>query len=241
MQQRWMLGWVIAVAVVVFGLTWVRVDRTIVTLMAIAGLGPLWLLRWRGLIGQQGWPLTVLEILVVLQGGHTIEHLAQMYQKYALGWASQDASGLLSPLNAEIVHFVWNWSVAITVAYLLWSGVRNWAGVGLFAWSLAHAGEHTYLFWQYLGTLRTLAANGASWALAQGQPGIFGIGGWASRNDAVSAALFLCQPLGWGLTQTPRLELHFWWNFYEVLLVLLFAGVVWWQRRPTRSLDPIAA
>jgi hypothetical protein len=180
--------------------------------------------KWRDDLLRWGWPLTVLSILVALQGFHTIEHLAQWFQKYVLGWPYQESSGLLSPLNAEIVHFVWNWSVVFVVMYLVWSGLRSLPGWLLLFWSLAHALEHLYLFVNYLETLQTLIATNQPWSLAQGQPGVFGRYGWLSQNIPDSFA-FVCNTVNPGLLGGQRLDIHFWWNMWEAGLLVCYATV----------------
>ena len=190
-------------------------------------------MKWRDDLARWGWPLTVLSILVALQGFHTIEHLVQWAQKYLLGWAYQDSSGLISPLNAEIVHFVWNWSVVLVVGYLLWSGLRHPLGFLLFAWSLAHSLEHLYLFVNYLETLGVLVGTHQPWSLAQGQPGIFGRYGWLSQN-VPDSAVFVCNLINPGLLNGQRLDIHFWWNMWEALLMLIYAAAVM-RRHTTRE------
>jgi hypothetical protein len=168
--------------------------------------------KWRRDRQVLGTPAMILSILLATQGFHTIEHLAQWVQYHILGWPLKASSGLISPLNAEIVHFIWNWAVALTVASLLWAGLCNrWMWL-LLAWALAHSAEHTYLFINYI------QSGGV-----QGLPGILGAGGWLARNQAADPALaFICQ-LAPSLTAAPRLDIHFGWNVGEVILLTLGA------------------
>lgn len=161
---------------------------------------------------ELGWPLTILGVLVATQGFHTVEHLAQWAQYHLLGWPLKAASGLISPLNAEIVHFGWNWAVLLTVAGLVAAGLRNrWVWL-LLLWAGAHSAEHTYLFVNYL------QSGGV-----QGLPGFFGAGGWLARQVGVSPPVALLCQLAPGLVVAPRLDVHFWWNLGEIGLLLLGA------------------
>src|SRR5262245_42252694 len=193
---------------------------------ALAVLGGLTLPAiwyWRRLAGRVGLPLAVLSVLTTLQSLHSVEHIAQWVQRYILGLPYQQSSGILSPLNAEVVHFIWNWSVVAVAAWLLLNGVRGGLGGWLFgAWSLAHALEHLYLFQQYLGILKIQALRGESLAVAQGLPGILGSEGWLSRQGANPTINYVCT-LAPQLITAQRLDVHFWWNAGETLLLVAFA------------------
>lgn len=169
--------------------------------------------KWRADRRELGWPLTVLGVLLATQGFHTVEHVAQWAQYHLLGWPLKASSGLISPLNAEIVHFAWNWAVLLTVIGLVLAGLRNrWMWL-LLAWAAAHTAEHTYLFVAYL------QSGGV-----QGLPGFFGAGGWLAGRVGLSAPItFLCR-IAPGLATAPRLDVHFWWNIGEIGLLLLAAG-----------------
>ena len=168
--------------------------------------------KWRVDQRELGWPLTLLSVLLVTQGLHTVEHVAQWTQYHLLGWPLKASSGLISPLNAELVHFSWNWLVLLTVGYLVWVGLRNWALWLLLLWAAAHTAEHTYLFVTYLQS---------GWV--QGLPGIIGKGGWLAQNAELPGPIaFLCS-VAPGLASAVRLDVHFWWNIGEIVLLLLAA------------------
>jgi hypothetical protein len=170
----------------------------------------------------------VLCALLYLQGFHALEHVAQVLEFHVLGWPPRQASGLLSGLNAEVVHFVWNWTVLGVAVYLLRAGLRagpgnlwGWLFVG---WALAHTLEHSYLFGQYLTTLRALWAAGGDPALAEGLPGVLGRGGWLATQSATNgAAAFVCRLAPVNLV-APRLDVHFGWNAGETALLVAFAA-----------------
>ena len=176
--------------------------------------------KWRRDREQLGAPLTVLSILLAAQSFHTVEHVAQWVQYHVLGWPLKASSGLISPLNAEIVHFTWNLLVLVVVVYLLGAGLRNrWMWL-LLIWATAHTAEHTYMFINYLEEVRRLSSLGLPQGAAQGLPGFLGRGGWlASHTPSAGPVAFLCT-LAPGLTSAPRLDVHFWWNVGEVALLL---------------------
>jgi hypothetical protein len=173
--------------------------------------------KWRADRLRYGTPAMVLCILVAAQGFHTVEHITQWVQYHILRWPFWQASGLISPANAEWVHFIWNWFVLATVIYLVRSGMRGpWSWL-LLIWASAHTFEHTYLIWRYLQTLTDLQALGASGIAAQGLPGILGRDGWLATSD-LTQNTFLCRLPG--LASAPRLDVHFWWNIGEVGLLM---------------------
>jgi len=176
--------------------------------------------KWRLDRQQLGTSGMVLSVLVATQGFHTVEHIAQYVQYHVLGWPAKAAGGLISPLNAEIVHFSWNLAVWIIVLWLLYAGNRNlWMWL-LMAWATAHLAEHTYLFVNYVQQIGQLRSSGLPLAAAQGQPSFFGKGGWLAANAPTSGPIaYLCS-LAPGLTAAPRLDVHFWWNMGEVALLL---------------------
>lgn len=179
--------------------------------------------KWRVDRERLGTPAMVLSVLLVTQGLHTVEHVTQWVQYHLLGWPLQASSGLISPLNAEVVHFSWNVAVLLVVVYLLSAGLRNpWMWL-LLVWATAHTAEHTYLFARYLQEVQRLAEAGLPLGGAQGLPGFFGVGGWlAAAVPASGPVAWLCALVP-GLTEAPRLDVHFWWNVGEIGLLLLAA------------------
>lgn len=172
-------------------------------------------LKWSADRRELGLPLTVLSILLVTQGLHTLEHIAQWVQFHLLGRTLKESGGLISPLNAEIVHFLWNWAVLLTVAWLLSVGLRNrWMWL-LLAWAGAHSAEHSYMFINYF------QSGGV-----QGLSGFFGKGGWLANHAETNATFdFICTSAP-ALITAPRLDIHFWWNVGEVILLLFAARAV---------------
>jgi len=185
--------------------------------------------KWHTDAQRWGRSIMVLSILLATQGVHTLEHLAQWVQYHLLHWPLKASSGLISPLNAEVVHFLWNWVVLLTVAYLLWPGHRNrWMWL-LLVWATAHTAEHTYLFVNYLAEVDRLARRGLPTSAAQGLPGILGKGGWLATHAVTSAPLAFICALAPAVRDAPRLDIHFWWNVGETGLLLATNLAMRWR------------
>ncbi|GAB4121068.1 MAG: hypothetical protein Fur005_24670 [Roseiflexaceae bacterium] len=208
-----LFGVALGVLAVTMGLTplWGAV-LAVLALLMVAAI-PKWLIDRQ----RYGTPAMVLCILVATQGFHTVEHIAQWIQFHILRWPFFKASGLISPANAEWVHFVWNWAVLLTVIYLFRNGMRGIWAVLLLAWAGAHTFEHSYLMLRYLDTLGQLSALGVRDVAAQGLPGILGRDGWLASAE-VTQNTFLCRLPG--LATAQRLDVHFWWNVGEITLLL---------------------
>jgi hypothetical protein len=213
------------------------------TLLGLGLLGYPAVQKWRDDLQRWGVPLTVLSVLVALQGFHTIEHVAQWIEFHVLHWQPKESGGLISPLNAEIVHFVWNWAIVCTVAYLFRRGLRNPWGYLLLAWSLAHSLEHLYLFIQYLQYVGLLWQTGRSLSFAQGLPGILGSHGWLdTRGGDFAATAFVCRLVPLPFLTATRLDVHFWWNIGEVALLLPYAhGAMRRHLHGRGSVPPVAS
>ncbi len=187
------------------------------TLLVLAGLLPVGVVKWRDDARRFGYVAMLLGALIAVQGLHSIEHVIQWAQYHVLFWTMRQSSGLISPANAEVVHFVWNWSVFITVAVLVRAGVRNPLAWLLLAVTALHAVEHSYTFVRHLQVLSELRDLGMTKLTAQGLPGILGRDGWLARS-AFTQGTFLCSlPV---LTTAIRLDIHFYWNTLEVILLI---------------------
>ena len=173
--------------------------------------------KWRDDARRYGRTAMVLSVLLVTQGIHGFEHVVQWFQFHVLNFTLRSSNGLLSPANAEWIHFAWNWSVLLVIAYLVWQGMRGpWAWL-LVGWALAHSLEHTYLLVRYLDVLAQLERMGVTTVTAQALPGVLGQDGWLARSAATQGT-FLCRLPG--LTTATRLDVHFWWNVGEIALLL---------------------
>ncbi len=178
--------------------------------------------KWRADGRLFGRTAMVLSMLIAMQGFHSLEHVVQWLQYHLLRWPAWWSTGLISAANAEWVHFIWNWAVVAVVLYLVRGGMRGWWAWALTAWVLAHALEHAYMLVRYLALKQELAALGVPSVSAQGLPGILGRDGWLARSPT-TAGTFLCRLPG--LTTANRLDVHFWWNTGEIILLLGAAHV----------------
>lgn len=212
---------VVGVAAAAVGMRWWGVPLWVATVAVLLILLAPAVLKWRADLRHFGATAMVMSVLLAMQGFHSVEHAAQLIQYHLLGWPMRSSGGLISAANAEWIHFVWNWLVLAVVVYLVRAGVRNpWAWL-LLAWSLAHSLEHTYLFVRYLAVLDELGRLGAANTPAQGLPGVLGRDGWLA-SSAATQGTFLCRLPG--LTTVVRLDVHFWWNTGETLLMILAAN-----------------
>lgn len=189
------------------------------TALVLVALLPVGILKWRQDRLRYGTTVMILSILLVSQGAHTIEHVVQWVQYHVLFWTMRQSSGLLSPANAEWVHFIWNWGVFVVVILLLRGGLRNGWMYLLLGVSLLHSLEHTYMLVRHLLVLNELHQLGVHNVGAQGLPGILGRDGWLARSPWTQGTFVRGLQ---GLATAIRLDVHFWWNFIE--MVLLTAG-----------------
>lgn len=97
--------------------------------------------------------------VVVLQGLHMVEHVAQAIQRYGLGWPAAHAHGLIGFLDLELVHLIYN-GLLLFALYGLWLvGRRHLSQLPLIPYTLFltvlvvqsyHIVEHIVKFVQHL-------------------------------------------------------------------------------------------
>lgn len=145
-------------------------------LLIIAAWMPL-ILSTMARIFPQSSGLALLYVLVMFQGGHMFEHLAQMYELHILGWPGPKAQGIIGFLNAEWVHLIWNSWVLAMAGLLLFIYRRNWWLWALFIFAIYHEAEHIYIVSTYIRT----GVMGNPGLLAHG--GLIGGGLPISRPD----------------------------------------------------------
>ena len=136
--------------------------------------------------------LALFYVLAITQTVHLLEHVSQMIEIHVLRLSGPDARGIISTLDVEWVHFVWNTWVLVAVVVLLVRFKANrwlWLVLPLTGW---HAIEHAFIFSGYLST-------GVS-----GMPGLLAQGG----------AL-------WGGLPVVRPDLHFIYNLVETVPLLV--------------------
>jgi hypothetical protein len=136
--------------------------------------------------------LALFYALVVTQGGHLLEHVAQMTQIHVLGLSGADARGIFGALDIEWVHFTWNSWVLLATLVLLgryWANRWLWLTLLLSGW---HALEHAYILSIYLAT------------------GVPGTPGLLSQGGALAGGLPISRP-----------DLHFLYNLLETVPLVL--------------------
>lgn len=163
--------------------------------------------------------LALFYLLVVTQGGHVLEHVAQMIQIHALGLHGKAARGIFGALDIEWVHFVWNTWVLAAVVLLLTRFRSNrwlWATLALAGW---HEAEHIVVFVTYLTT------------------GVAGTPGLLARGGLIGGGLPVTRP-----------DLHFLYNLIETIpLTIAFVTQLravydaWLQRALPRVPAPVLA
>jgi hypothetical protein len=160
--------------------------------------------RLRAILRRRGRTRVVLEALLLVQALHLGEHVVQMIQLHVLGWPPALARGVVSQLDIEKVHFVWNVGVVVALGWLVIRGARSPWLMATLVWAALHTGEHGFLL------SRALLSG------VEGAPGILGAGGWLARQ-------------GWdvpGLTTWSRASVHLAWNAVEVGLLALASAVI---------------
>jgi hypothetical protein len=197
------------------------------TLIVLAVLLPVGVFKWRDDRRRYGLTVMILSILLIAQGTHTIEHLVQWIEYHILYFTPRQSNGLLSPANSEWVHFIWNWSVLITVILLIVKGkVRNFWSFLLLGVAVGHTAEHSYALIRFLLVGQELATMNLI-CTAQGLPGILGQDGWLARSPVTYGTFVRDIPY---LTTAIRLDVHFWWNAIEMTLSLIAAH--FWLKNP---------
>ncbi|MGH9010426.1 MAG: cyclic nucleotide-binding domain-containing protein, partial [Acidimicrobiia bacterium] len=131
--------------------------------------------------------LALLYLLVLTQGGHVVEHIAQMVQIHVLRLRPGHTHGIFGALDIEWVHFIWNTWILAAVVLLIRRFRRNpwlWASLAVAGW---HEAEHVVILAKYLATGQ------------QGTPGLLATGG------AIAGGVL------------PRPDLHFLYNLVETV------------------------
>jgi hypothetical protein len=162
-----------------------------VAILVILAWLPLFFLKTASIQRQYGW-LAFFFILVVTQGAHVFEHVAQMVQIHLLGLSGLQARGILGMLDIEWVHFIWNAWVLLCAALLVFLFRKNpWLWV-LLVISVWHEIEHISIMSVFLHT---------------GHPGAPGL---LARGGAIGGGLPLSRP-----------DLHFYYNLLEELVLII--------------------
>lgn len=154
-------------------------------LVAAAVWAPVLFVETAWMYRHYGW-IALFYVLVITQGGHFLEHVAQMVQIHLLGRQGSDARGVVGALDVEWVHLGFNTWVFVALVALLLRFRRNpwlWVTLLVAGW---HQVEHTYIISIFLATG------------TEGTPGLLAAGG---RLD--------------GGVDLSRPDLHFLYNLVE--------------------------
>ena len=112
---------------------------------------------WIPLVALEAWwkrtrdaLFTGFALIVILQILHEVEHSVQVGQLLATGGALARSHGIFGQLDFELVHFVTDTTLWISLGVLvtIFKGRNLWLCVAFAAASL-HQVEHFYLFWIY--------------------------------------------------------------------------------------------
>src|SRR5256886_12050855 len=184
--------------VTTFWLGWAMWQMAVLVILAWL---PLFFRKTVSIQRQYSW-LAIFFILVVTQGAHVLEHVAQMVQIHLLGLSGLQARGIFGMLDIEWVHFIWNSWVLLCAVLLVFLFRKNpWLWV-LLVISVWHEMEHVYIMSVFLHT------------------GHIGAPGLLARGGAIGGGLPLSRP-----------DLHFFYNFLEEI-VLIIAYLYQIQRLP---------
>jgi hypothetical protein len=96
--------------------------------------------------------MLILEAAIVLQVGHQVEHLAQMFQMHVDGQPPAFAHGLVGRLDLEWVHFGLTALIALVALSALARWPRNPVAWLLMPLALWHLAEHSTILITYLRT-----------------------------------------------------------------------------------------
>jgi hypothetical protein len=220
LNPRQLTPWVLLSVLVGVGAAWIgyriwSLPLWISTLIVLVTLIPVGVLKWRDDKARFGLTAMIISILLVAQGTHTIEHLVQWVEYHIMFFTPRQSNGLLSPANSEWVHFIWNWSVLITVTLLITRGkVRNFWSFLLLGVAVGHTAEHSYALVRFLLVRQQLAILCLT-NTAQGLPGIIGRDGLLARSPLTEGTFI--RDIPW-LVNSIRLDVHFWWNAIEMSL-----------------------
>ncbi|HEY0754181.1 MAG TPA: hypothetical protein VGD98_09485 [Ktedonobacteraceae bacterium] len=163
----------------------------LVAILVILAWLPIFYLATRA-ISRQSLFLAFFFVLLCTQGGHFIEHLAQLIQIHLIGLEPMEAHGIIGTLDIEWVHFIWNsWVLIYGILLLIFARKNPWL------WALAllalwHEAEHVYIIDCYLKT------------------GMVGLPGLLARGGAL-----------WGGLPISRPDLHFLYTLAEEAFIIL--------------------
>lgn len=161
-----------------------------VALLVMVAWTPLVLKIMTSIYQKYQW-LALIFVMVIAQGGHTIEHTAQMVQLHIFHLYGAQASGLIGALNIEWVHLIWNSWVLLMCPLLLYYFRKNpWLWI-LFIFAIYHEIEHIVMVSVYIKT------------------GVSGSPGLLAKGGLIGGGLPIIRP-----------DLHFLYAVFEEALII---------------------
>ena len=189
--------------------SWLGMIVTIVLHYPLAVIGVVTLIPWLPLFFSEAiWKyrhyawFALIELLVVTQGLHFIEHIAQITEVDILGLPRSQSHGIIGNLDQEYVHFFFDTFLTIGVIILLFRFRKNialWVCLVIGIW---HSAEHWYITYYYTFDRPAYLAGKSNGLLARGG-------------------------LLWPSSPLPRIELHFLYNLiFTIPLVWAFVLIL---------------
>src|SRR5579885_2100601 len=185
--------------------SWLGMVITIVLHYPLAVIGIVTLIPWLPIFFSEAiWKyrhyawFALIELLVVMQGLHFIEHIAQVTEVDILGLPRSQSHGIIGNLDQEYVHFFFDTFLTLGVIVLLFRFRKNIALWVCLVIGLWHSAEHWYITYYYTFDRSAYLAGKSNGLLARGG-------------------------LLWPNSPLPRIELHFFYNlFFTIPLIWAF-------------------
>ena len=189
--------------------SWLGMIVTIVLHYPLAVIGIVTLIPWLPLFFSEAiWKyrhyvwFALIELLVVVQGLHFIEHIAQVTEVDILGLPRSQSHGIIGNLDQEYVHFFFDTFLTIGVIILLFKFRKNIALWVCLVIGLWHSTEHWYITYYYTFDRPAYLAGKSNGLLARGG-------------------------LLWPNSPLPRIELHFFYNLiFTIPLIWAFVAIL---------------
>ncbi|HEY7348687.1 MAG TPA: cyclic nucleotide-binding domain-containing protein [Ktedonobacterales bacterium] len=205
-----------SILIVTIAASWLGMATSIILGYPLAIIGIVTILPWLPVFASEAlWKyrhyawFALFEILIVTQGLHFIEHIAQIIEVDVIGWPRSLSRGIIGNLDAEYVHFFFDTFLLIGTSVLLFGKFRRNIPLWI-AWVVAvwHTIEHWYITYFYTFDFPNYDGNNPLGLRAH--EGLLGHNG-----------------LLWPSSPFPRIELHFLYNLiYTTPLVWAFVLVV---------------
>jgi hypothetical protein len=200
---------------ITIGASWLGMTACIVLGYPLAVTGIVTVLPWLPVLFTESlWKykhykwFALYGILIITQGLHFIEHIAQIVEVDVVGLPRSQSRGIIGNLDAEYVHFFFDTFLLIGVIILLFRFRKNIALWVTFVVGVWHTAEHWYITYFY--TFDRANFNPAP------APGLHAHEGLLAKGGLL-----------WPNSPLPRIELHFIYNLlFTIPLVWGFIVVM---------------